>query len=175
MNQRGQEAIVYHPIGVIRSPHEAPKGTPIQPPASRGARGRVELYEPYVAGLADLEGFSHVILLYHFHLVNGYSLEVTPFMDRSPHGVFSTRAPVRPNRIGLSVVELVRREGGVLHVRNIDVVDGTPLLDVKPYVPGFDAPQGVRVGWLEGNIGALPDARDDERFLGEAGARGRDD
>jgi tRNA-Thr(GGU) m(6)t(6)A37 methyltransferase TsaA len=175
MKQRGEEAIVYHPIGVIHSPHQAPKGTPIQPPASKGAVGRVEVYEPYTAGLADLEGFSHVILLYHFHLVTGYSLRVTPFMDGSPHGVFSTRAPVRPNRIGLSVVELTRREGGVLHVRNIDVVDGTPLLDVKPYVPGFDAPREARVGWLEDNITRLPDARDDERFLAAGASDGRDD
>ncbi|MFO7609857.1 MAG: tRNA (N6-threonylcarbamoyladenosine(37)-N6)-methyltransferase TrmO [Candidatus Krumholzibacteriia bacterium] len=137
------------PIGVIRSPFTAPEGMPIQPTGKRAAPGRVEIDPAYREGLADLDGFSHVILLYRFHAGLGYDLKVVPFLDEQARGVFATRAPRRPNAIGLSVVELERIEDGVLHVRNLDVLDGTPLLDLKPYVPQFDAPAGpVRTGWI---------------------------
>ncbi len=101
-------------------------------------------------GLADLEGFSHLILLYHLHRTGGVKLRVTPFLEDVEHGVFATRAPCRPNPIGLSVVRLVRREGSVLHLADVDVLDGTPLLDVKPYVARFDRRDGVRSGWQDG-------------------------
>lgn len=158
--------IVYKPIGVIRTPFPEPKGTPIQPRAAEGVRGRVELFPEYAEGLADLEGFSHVILIYHFHRAGPGRLRVRPFMDDREHGVFATRAPARPNPIGISVVRLLGIEGNVLHVADVDIVDGTPLLDVKPYVPQFDAPSGARIGWLGGHIGRLPLARDDGRFSG---------
>jgi tRNA-Thr(GGU) m(6)t(6)A37 methyltransferase TsaA len=113
--------------------------------------GQVELAPEFEAGLQDLEGFSHLILLYHFHQAQpGYELTVTPFLDDRPKGLFATRYPRRPNSIGLSVVRLVRREGRVLHVEGIDVLDGTPMLDVKPYVPKFDAVPEATLGWLEG-------------------------
>ena len=160
------ERIIYEPIGVIRTPFPEPKGTPIQPRAARGVRGRVELFPKYAEGLADLEGFSHVILIYHFHRAGPGRLRVRPFMDDREHGVFATRAPARPNPIGISVVRLLGIEGNVLHVADVDIVDGTPLLDLKPYVPQFDAPSRARIGWLGERIGKLPQARDDGRFSG---------
>jgi len=141
---------VLQPIGRIRSPFSRPEQTPIQPFRSQAA-GQVEVLPQYEAGLQDLESFSHVILVYQFHRAEpGYSLLVAPFLDDRPKGLFATRYPRRPNAIGLSVVRLVRREGLVLHVQGIDVLDDTPLLDVKPYVPAFDAYPGATSGWLEG-------------------------
>jgi tRNA-Thr(GGU) m(6)t(6)A37 methyltransferase TsaA len=152
-------------IGIIRSPFTEPKDTPIQPSAAAEAMGKAEIFEEYRDGLVDLEGFSHIILLYHFHLIKGYRLTVEPFLDRTPHGVFATRAPARPNRIGLSVVELIAREDNILHIKNVDILDGTPLLDIKPFVPEFDSRSPVRLGWLERNVANLPEAKDDGRFL----------
>ena len=159
-----RERIVYAPIGVIQTPFRDPRGTPIQPPAGRGVEGRVVVFPKYAAGLADLEGFSHLVLIYHFHRSGPPRLHVRPFMDDREHGVFATRAPARPNPIGLSVVRLLKVEGNVLHVADVDIVDGTPLLDIKPYVPQFDAATGARIGWLQGKLGRLPRARDDGRF-----------
>ena len=123
---------------------------PIQPTSAASRPGTIEIQAPYVAGLRDLDGFSHVILLYHMHAVAGPSLTVTPFLDTEPRGLFATRAPTRPNPIGLSVVELVRITGNVLHVNDLDVLDQTPLLDLKPFVPEFDHRSDCRIGWLEG-------------------------
>ena len=159
-----QDTIAYIPIGVVRSPHAEARGTPIQPSAARGIRGTVEILPPYVAGLQDLDGFSHVILIYHCHLCRGHRLKVKPFMDHVEHGVFATRAPARPNPIGISVVRLLGIEGGTLYIENVDIVDGTPLLDVKPYVPQFDVYPADRIGWLSKNVQKLPHTRDDARF-----------
>jgi len=136
------------PIGQIHTPFQSRSDTPIQPFRSE-AVGRVEVFEEYAEGLSDTEGFSHVILLYHFHKSKGFQLTVTPFLDDRPRGLFATRYPARPNQIGLSVVRLLRREGNILIVEGIDVLDGTPLLDIKPYVPEFAATKPVRKGWLE--------------------------
>ncbi|MBO8174689.1 MAG: tRNA (N6-threonylcarbamoyladenosine(37)-N6)-methyltransferase TrmO [Thermococcus sp.] len=157
--------ICYKPIGIIHTPFKEPRGVPIQPSAARGIEGKVEVFPEYVRGLKDLEGFSHVILIYHFHLAKPSSLLVKPYMDDEYHGVFATRAPSRPNPIGLSIVRLVRVEGNILHVRDVDIVDGTPLLDIKPYVPDFDVREVERIGWLENNIHKLLKARDDGRFI----------
>lgn len=158
--------IVYRPIGVIHSPFKDVRGVPIQPRAAEGVEGIVEVYPEYAEGLKDLDKFSHIILLYHFHLVEGYRLLVKPYMDDEFRGVFATRAPARPNPIGISVVRLVRIEGNALHVRNLDVVDGTPLLDIKPYVPEFDVFEVDSIGWLEKRVANLYRARDDGRFAG---------
>lgn len=158
--------IRYRPIGVIRSPFKGVRGVPIQPRAAEGVEGVVEIFPEYVDGLKDLDGFSHVILIYHFHLVEGYKLLVKPYMDQAERGVFATRAPARPNPIGISVVKLVKIEGNLIHVRNLDVVDGTPLLDIKPYVPDFDVFDVERIGWLEKSVHKLRHARDDGRFVG---------
>lgn len=160
------EPITYQPIGVIRSPFEEPQGTPIQPPAARGVEGTVELDPAYVEGLKDLDGFSHLILIYHFHRSKSSPLRVKPYMDDEAHGVFAMRGPSRPNPIGLSVVRLVGLEGNLLRIRDVDIVDGTPLLDIKPFVPQFDARDAadVRIGWLGKNVQKLPTSRDDGRF-----------
>jgi len=157
-------AIRYKPIGVIRSPFGAPEGTPIQPAAARGIRGCVELNPAYVRGLKDLDGFSHVILIYHCNKAKPASLRVKPFLDNEERGVFATRSPSRPNAIGVSVVRLLGISRHVLHVENVDIVDGTPLLDIKPYVPQFDAAEDVRIGWVQTNTGKIEHTRDDGRF-----------
>ena len=166
MGGKGQEEVEirYRPIGVIHSPFKRVEGVPIQPKGAAGIRGTVEVFPEFVKGLKDLEGFSHIILVYHFHRVSGYQLEVVPFLDRRPHGVFATRAPKRPNAIGLSVVRLVEVKGRVLEVEGVDVLDGTPLLDIKPYVPEFDVYEVERVGWLEGVRKGVRQCRSDGRF-----------
>jgi len=135
-------------IGTIHTPFTEKSETPIQASRSQAA-GQVVVLPEYAPGLKDIEGFSHIILLYIFHRSSGYSLQVKPFLDNSLHGLFVTRYPRRPNPIGLSVVELVARQENVLDVRGVDVLDGTPLLDIKPYVPDFDIRRDVRTGWYE--------------------------
>jgi tRNA-Thr(GGU) m(6)t(6)A37 methyltransferase TsaA len=157
--------IVSVPIGVIRSPFTEPGNMPIQPASASGVKGTVEVFKDYHSGLEDLDGFSHVILLYHFHLSHSYDLHVVPFMDTKSRGLFSTRAPKRPNPIGMSVVKLDRIENGVLHIQNVDILDNTPLLDIKPYVPAFDAQQEVQTGWLEKSGNNISTQRSDDRFL----------
>jgi len=141
--------ITFQPIGVIRSKHTRPEETPIQPVFARGCRGRAEILPQFAAGLRDLEGFSHVYLLYALHRAEPPRLLVKPYLQDVVRGVFATRAPCRPNPIGLSLVRLVRRQGRVLHLDGVDVLDGTPLLDVKPYAPRFDAVKNPRGGWTE--------------------------
>jgi tRNA-Thr(GGU) m(6)t(6)A37 methyltransferase TsaA len=159
------DEVTYKPIGVIHSPFKQPRGTPIQPAGAEGIAGTVEVFPEYADGLQDLDGFSHIILIYHFHLSGRPSLRVKPFMDDEVHGVFAMRAPSRPNPIGISVVRLVRVEGNVLHVQDVDIVDGTPVLDIKPYVPEFDVRDVEKTGWLEQNVHRLPTSRDDGRFV----------
>jgi len=130
--------IKYKPIGVIHSPFKKPEGTPIQPAGASGVDGTVEIFPEYAQGLKDIEGFSHIILLYHFHLSRAGTLLVRPYMDDETHGVFATRGPSRPNAIGISVVRLVKVEKNKLHIQDVDVVDGTPLLDIKPYIATID-------------------------------------
>lgn len=139
---------IFKPIGVIHSPFTDKKQTPIQPTRSQ-AVGQVEVFPGFADGLQDLEGFSHIILLYVFHQSEGYDLRVRPFLDNEDHGLFATRYPYRPNPIGLSVVRLLARQETTLEIKGVDVLDGTPLLDIKPYVPEFDTPTTTRVGWYE--------------------------
>jgi tRNA-Thr(GGU) m(6)t(6)A37 methyltransferase TsaA len=159
------EPIQYSPIGVIRSPFAERRGMPIQAAFADGAAGMIELKPQYAAGLKDLQGFSHLILVYHFHQSEGDQLLVRPFLDEAAHGVFATRAPRRPNAIGISTVRLERIEGTTLYVSDLDMLDGTPLLDIKPYVPQFDDRQEVRIGWLEKGLGEAGSRRADDRFL----------
>ncbi len=142
-------AVLYEPIGVIRSEHTEEGATPIQPVYALGCVGRVEVNPALAEGLRDLEGFSHVYLVYSMHKAPPAKLLVKPFLDDVERGVFATRAPCRPNAIGLSIVRLIRREGNVLHVDGLDVLDGTPLLDIKPYVGRFDCIEGTRNGWQD--------------------------
>ncbi|MFH1488698.1 MAG: tRNA (N6-threonylcarbamoyladenosine(37)-N6)-methyltransferase TrmO [Pseudomonadota bacterium] len=156
--------IEFQPIGVIHTPFTKPEGMPIQPAGAAGVKGTVEVFEEYRFGLEDLEGFSHIILLYHFHRSRGFNLRVVPFMDSESRGLFATRAPKRPNPIGLSVVRLDKVEDGVLQIRNVDILDGTPLLDIKPYVPEFDHQLHVRTGWLEQVGKTVREKKSDDRF-----------
>jgi tRNA-Thr(GGU) m(6)t(6)A37 methyltransferase TsaA len=158
------EPVTFTPIGVIRSPYAATAGMPIQAAGAAGVVGAVELDPAYAAGLRDIDGFSHLILLYHLHLSREPALEVIPFLDTVAHGVFATRAPKRPNALGLTVVRLLAVEGATLRVEGVDVVDGTPLLDIKPYVPAFDAVPAERIGWYAGKVERAGEVRADDRF-----------
>ncbi len=150
-----QTGFTLYSIGLIRSPFSNREGMPIQSARSE-VPGQVEVDDAYVEGLLDIEGFSHLILLYLFDRIGEPQLIVRPFLDDKPHGVFATRHPARPNPIGLSVVELVGRSANVLHIRGVDVLDGTPLLDIKPYVPQFDHHAVTRTGWLKGQEDCRP-------------------
>ena len=139
---------VMHPIGVIHSPFTDKSKTPIQPSRST-AKGTIEIFPDFVEGLADVEGFSHLVLLYFFHRSAGYELRVKPFLDNQLRGLFATRHPCRPNPIGMSVVRLLSCQKNQLEIEGIDVLDNTPLLDIKPYIPDFDIGNGVQTGWYE--------------------------
>lgn len=141
--------IEFRPIGIIHSPFFDLKEIPVQPTLARRIKATVEIFEEYQAGLKDLEGFSHIILLTYLHRSKGFSLEVIPFWDSKPRGLFATRSPRRPNPIGLSVVRLLKIEGGILYIENVDLLDGTPLLDLKPYIPEIDAIPEAKAGWFE--------------------------
>ncbi len=154
----------FKPIGVIHSPFKKREGMPIQPAGAVDIAGTVDVFEEYHTGLKDLDGFSHIILLYLFHQSEGFNLEVVPFMDTRPRGLFATRAPRRPNPIGLSVVQLDKVENGVLYIRNVDILDGTPLLDIKPYVPEFDGHETARTGWIEKVGASARNKQSDKRF-----------
>jgi tRNA-Thr(GGU) m(6)t(6)A37 methyltransferase TsaA len=150
------------PIGVIRTPFCQAAGTPIQPVFAEGAMGRVEVRPKYAQGLAGLSGFERIWLIYPFDRVSETRLTVVPYRDRRPRGVFATRAPCRPNRIGLSCVRLLSVQAGVLHVADVDILDETPLWDIKPYIAAFDAFPGVRSGWMDASTSGR--TRADERF-----------
>ena len=135
------------PIGYVRSPHRKTEQVPKGLGAKHEAEGVLELLPEFAAGLADVEGFSHLYVLWEFDRAEGYELTAHPPSDDRPHGVFATRSPQRPNPIGLTVVELLRREGARLHVRGLDMLDGTPILDLKPYLSNVP-PEKLRRGWL---------------------------
>ena len=161
------DEVIYKPIGLIHSPFKNLEGMPIQPIGAKGVEGEIHLDEKYEEGLKDLEGFSHIILIYHLHLSKGYSLKVKPFLDTVKRGIFATRAPKRPNAIGMSVVCLDKIEGSKIYISNIDIVDGTPLLDIKPYIPNFDKCKGekLRIGWFEDKHEDANHKKPDRRFI----------
>jgi tRNA-Thr(GGU) m(6)t(6)A37 methyltransferase TsaA len=138
----------FTPIGIIHTPFQEAAGTPIQTSRARGARGTVHVFEKYRAGLKDLEGFDRVWLIYRFHRMAKVRLTVVPYLDTEERGIFATRAPVRPNAIGISAVRLLRVKGATLEVADVDMLDGTPLLDIKPYVPEFDRHAVKKTGWF---------------------------
>lgn len=145
-------------IGVIRTPHRQPSKTPIQPVFAKGIPGTVELNPRYQPALKDLEGFSHIYLLYYFDRSTEMKLEVVPFLDSEKRGLFATRAPHRPNKIGMSLVRLLRIQNNLLHVEDVDMLDGTPLLDIKPYIQRYDSRPGAHSGWQE----TIPDEKADK-------------
>ena len=155
--------IILHPIGRVVSPWRSPVGMPVQTVAAPDSEGHIEIFEEFAPGLRDIEGFEYLIVLTHLHEAVE-KLEVTPFMDTQSHGVFATRAPARPNRIGLSIVRLVRVQGRHLHFRGNDMIDGTPVLDLKPYVPALDVRQTERIGWFGQGLRQLPGLLSDGRM-----------
>ena len=159
------EPIIIKPIGIIRTPHTDIKNMPIQPIAAEGVNGYIELLSEYAEGLSDLEGFSHITLLYHFHKIEGFKLKVIPFMDTQERGIFSCKAPKRPNAIGMSTVELLGINENRLYIGMVDMLDGTPLIDIKPFYPKYDNRDHVSIGWLEKSKDLPLEAlRADDRF-----------
>lgn len=156
--------IIFKSIGKIISPFRSIKEMPIQPAGAKGIQGKVIIFPEFTEGLKDIDGFSHIILLYHFHRVKKLNLTVIPFLDSKPRGIFSTRAPKRPNPIGLSVVRLLYRNENILNIENVDILDGTPLLDIKPYVPDFDHIKESQIGWLKNVIQGTGKKKSDDRF-----------
>jgi len=144
-----ENSITLKPIGIIHSSFKNIEGMPVQPIGAGNAKGTIELFKDYVEGLTDIEGFSHIILIYHFHKIVGYKLNVIPFIDNKPHGIFATRAPMRPNAIGISTVRLINIETNIMYIEDVDILDGTPLLDIKPFYPKYDNRENVKYGWLE--------------------------
>jgi len=153
------------PIGIIETPFTDLEGMPIQPSGAADVMGTIVVDKDFEQGLSDLDGFSHIILLYHFHRSKGYNLMVKPFLDDQKRGLFSTRAPRRPNPVGLSIVRLIKREGNKITIKGIDVLSGTPLIDIKPYVPDFDTKDVTAVGWLEKNQKQARSLKSDDRFI----------
>lgn len=158
-------SIRFEPIGVIHSPYTQREGMPIQPAGAEGVQGTVEVFPAFAEGLSDLDGFSHIYLIYHLHQAQGFSLKVKPFLDTQMRGVFATRAPKRPNPIGLSVVRVVAVKGSEIQIEGVDVLDGTPLLDIKPYIPDFDQPHVEQIGWYGAANSDVASARADDRFV----------
>ncbi len=158
------DEIRYKPIGIIHSGFKKKEGVPIQPTGASRIKGKVEIFPKYILGLKNLEGFSYIYLIYHFHLSKGYSLFIKPFMDDKKHGVFATHAPRRPNAIGLSVIRLISIKDNILEVENMDIIDGTPLLDIKPYIPSFVENKNINIGWLSKKPYQVYIHRSDKRF-----------
>lgn len=159
--------INFTPIGYFKTPFTELENMPIQPAGAKDVIGVIDVLPEYQEGLTDLDGFSHVVVLNYLHRCNGFKLMVKPFLDDQLHGVFATRSPRRPNSIGLSVMELVKIEGGNVYLRGVDVLNGTPVLDIKPYVADFDKCEATRFGWTEGKSEVVVTHRSDDRFLGE--------
>ncbi len=157
---------IFKPVGFIRTQNREIRGTPIQPSFAKDYTGKVEILREYIAGLKDLEGFSHIILIYVFdrHRQGDYKLHVKPYMDNKKRGVFATRAPKRPNNIGISVVKVEQIKNNMVFFSGADMLDNTPILDIKPYVPEFDNDEKFRIGWLEGKIKLSEKREADERF-----------
>lgn len=144
-----RQEFIFQPIGIIHTPHIDPSQTPIQPVFSKGVWGTVELFPEYVDGLKDLDGFSHIYLLYYFDRSTQVKMKVKPYLDENVRGVFATRAPHRPNKIGMSLVQLLAIRDNILEIEEVDILDGTPLLDIKPYIKRFDSREDVRSGWQD--------------------------
>lgn len=157
------DEITYHPIGVVRSPFTERQGMPLQSVAAADVHGQIQLQPAYVPGLRDLDGFSHVYVIAHLHRSVPGKLEVVPYLDDTPRGVFATRSPRHPNPIGISVMRLASITGATLEVTGVDLLDGTPVLDIKPYVPAFDSVAAEHTGWLEQAAAKVHTVRADER------------
>ena len=158
------KSITYHPIGIIHSNYKKKEGMPIQGSLSKNSKGRIEIFTKYQEGLKELEGFSHIIIIYHFHLSKGFSLLTMPFLEDIEHGIFACRAPKRPNPIGISIAKLEKVVGNIIYISECDIIDGTPLLDIKPYVSKFDIRSNVRDGWMQRKLKHAKEFKSDNRY-----------
>jgi len=156
--------IEFTPIGIIHTPFKTIENIPIQPAAGKTIEGWIEIFDEYTEGLSDLDGFSHIYLLFHLHRSKNYSLKLIPFLDTVKRGVFSTRSPARPNPLGLSIVEIVSIHDNIINIKGIDILDGSPLIDIKPYVPDFEVTKNIKKGWFEGKEKIIPGKLSDDRF-----------
>lgn len=156
--------IEFTPIGIIHTPFKTIENIPIQPAAGKTIEGWIEIFDEYTEGLSDLDGFSHIYLLFHLHRSKSYSLKLIPFLDTVKRGVFSTRSPARPNPLGLSIVEIVSIHDNIINIKGIDILDGSPLIDIKPYVPDFEVTKNIKKGWFEGKEKIIPGKLSDDRF-----------
>jgi tRNA-Thr(GGU) m(6)t(6)A37 methyltransferase TsaA len=156
--------IEYKQIGTIYSPFEKKEGMPIQAISANGIKGKIEINKDLEEGLSDLDGFSHIILIYSFHKSEGFDLKTKPFLSDKFFGVFATRAPKRPNAIGFSVVKILNITKNIIEIENVDVLNGTPLLDIKPYIPEFDIHKVQKIGWLENKTSEITLTKSDNRF-----------
>ncbi len=160
--------ITLSPIATIHSPFCELINMPVQPKGAKDTYATIEFKEEFIEGLKDLDGFSHVYLIYYFHQIREPKLSVIPFNDmtHTPRGVFSTRTPMHPNSIGLSVVELIKVDGNIVTIRGVDILDGTPLLDIKPYIENFDKVEDeVRSGWMKASVEEVREKKSDDRFV----------
>ncbi len=157
--------IAFEQIGTIFTSFKTREGMPIQSNGAKGMKGKIVINKELSIGLKDLNGFSHIILIYHFHKSEGFELETKPFLDNEKRGVFSTRAPKRPNPIGISVVKLLKIKDNILYIENVDILNETPLLDIKPYIPEFDNHKVEKTGWIENKIEKLYTIKSDNRFI----------
>ena len=148
-----------HPIGFIHTPYKVPKDIPIQGKFKDNVEAFIELNDEYVEGLKDLDEFSHVILLYYLHKSDKVTISGKPFLEDTPHGIFAIRSPHRPNHIGMSIIKIQKIDGNKLYFTEVDMIDGTPLLDIKPYVKYFDCRDDVKSGWIDKHFkdGNIPD------------------
>ncbi len=157
------KAIKYQPIGLISSPFRSNVGIPRQAVGAPDIKGTIEIFDEFAEGLKDLDGFSHIVVIFHLHLVKNPRLKAHPPWDGKEHGVFATRSPYRPNPIGISVVRLERIDKNVLHISCVDMADGTPVLDIKPYVPGLNPNKNVRIGWLTNKVQGMNKSKSGDR------------
>lgn len=153
------------PIGIIRTPFKKLGQMPIQPKGAKSVIATLEIDKEYSLGLKDLEEFSHIYLIYYFHEAVRTELEVIPFMDTQERGVFATRSPLRPSHIGLSITKVLSIDDNIVTIKGIDILDGTPLIDIKPYIPQFDGVNGVKTGWMDKSRSEVNSARSDDRFI----------
>jgi tRNA (adenine37-N6)-methyltransferase len=158
------QSIIFHPIGIIHTPFSSHDDMPIQGIGGKGIKATIEIFPEFTAGLKDLDGFSHIILLYHLHLVEKSELIVKPFLDDKERGIFATRSPVRPNPIGMTTVRLIEIIDNRLIIEDVDMIDQSPLLDIKPCLPVIDDIQELRLGWLTGKIEQFSQKKSDDRF-----------
>jgi len=156
--------IIFKPVGVIHSPYKTVENMPIQPSAGKGTEAEIEIFPEFADGLSDIEGFSHIYIIFHLNMVKTPKLKVIPFLDDVERGIFATRSPARPNPIGLSLAEIVAVKNNIITIRGVDMLDGSPVLDIKPFVPDFESHNDVRIGWFEGKTGKAAKIFSDSRF-----------